>query len=699
MKKSKLRVMRRMIINNSRPIDNEGPLAPTINIKCAAKATADETGPPKLTFQGYSGAPVDLTDYGFDYPVVYNIAGIETKQTIPILYNHDEAVGHTTSIRKVEQGSALRGKGIASLPGNNTTRIVEGIKNGFPWEGSMGLRINNWKDDIQFHEKGTVTVNNRTLAGPIYVVSKSTLREMTVTESGRDSDTSFEFLNQEKRMLIKNAAPPADTTPPVPPTPPAPPVVPPTPPVNNNLPPDPTPTPPTPPAPPTPPVKNALDAGTRRAMSLLNKHPGHWDLIEKGLDNGWDDESIDNSVKLHLLNNGLPRPPAPAPKDKQDALVQQLHVNLAMSFGLKAEFLAKKFDKKLVDNADARPQMGIQELLINAANASGGNFQGYSDSDEVCKFLKNTGYSTFDLPDFFQKVAGTMKEARWELNPPFAPTICKEGSNKDFRKTQRMRLTGGDVIHEVADDGKLELYAAGKQVKYETDLQTYGAIFMMTRKEVANDDMDALTDMMNMMVEGFMTIPDTQWGKLAIQQAPAAGTFWVDDDNSFDNTPLTRANLSTAWNAIRQYNEAKATVNWNVLASERWSLVISPNLEEAAWDIIKQDRIVNDTTANTKTGDKNFWFGKFDIKVFGQMANTSLFGSTSDFVGNTTWMLVPSSTRFAPWEITYFRGRKTPVIENVDLPATLLGFGTRGYWDVKINERERTLTSRYTATA
>ncbi len=684
-------------------INNEDP-SPTINIKCAAKATQGE-GPPKLVFQGYSGAPVDLTDYGFDFPVVYNIAGIETKQTIPILYNHSEAVGHTTSIRKVENGSALRGKGLASLPGNNTTRIVEGIKNGFPWEGSMGLRINNWKEDIQFHEKGKLTVNNRELTAPIYVVNKSTLREMTVTESGRDSDTSFEFLNQEKRMLIKNAAGQPDPAPaPTPQTPPQTPPPAPAPapaPVPNTPPPAPEPQRPQPvPNPPThPPVKNSLDGGTRRAMSLLNKHPGMWDLIEKGLDSGWDDESIDNSIKLHELNNGLPRPPAPAPKDKQDALVQELHVNLAMSFGVKPEFLAKKFDKKLVDNADARPKMGIQELLVNAANASGGNFQGYSDSDAVCKFLKNTGYSTFDLPDFFEKIAGTMKEARWELNPPFAPTICKEGSNKDFRKTERKRLTGGDVINEVADDGKLELYSAGKQVGYETELQTYGAIFTMTRKEVANDDMDALTDMMDMMVEGFMSIPDIQWGKLAIQQAPAAGTFWVDDDNSFDNTPLTRANLSTAWNAIRQYTEAKATVNWNVLASERWTLVISPNLEEAAWDIIKQDKVVGNTTANTVTGDKNFWFGKFDIKVFGQMANTSLFGNTSDFVGNTTWMLVPSSTRFAPWEITYFRGRKTPVIENVDLPATLLGFGTRGYWDVKVNERERTLTSRYTATA
>lgn len=194
-------------------------------------------------------------------------------------------------------------------------------------------------------------------------------------------------------------------------------------------------------------------------------------------------------------------------------------------------------------------------------------------------------------------------------------------------------------------------------------------------------------------------IPDYLLGKKMIDQAPAASTFWVDDDNSFDGTALTRGNLSARFNAIRQYSETKARFNWNVMLNDRWSLIVSPNLEETAWELIKQDKIVNDTTSDTKTGSKNFWFGRFDLKVFPQMANTSAFTSGSKFIGDTTWILWPSSLRFAPYEITYYRGQKKPIIEAVDMPATLLGFGTRGYWDVAINERERTAVSRQTATA
>jgi hypothetical protein len=124
------------------------------------------------------------------------------------------------------------------------------------------------------------------------------------------------------------------------------------------------------------------------------------------------------------------------------------------------------------------------------------------------------------------------------------------------------------------------------------------------------------------------------------------------------------------------------------MQNDRWTLITGPGLEEAAWDILKQDRIVNDTTANTKTGDKNFWFGKMDYAKFLQMNNTSLLGSGT-FVSATSWVLWPSSKKASPYTINFLRGKKRPTIEAIDLPGDMLGMGVRGYWDVKINERER----------
>jgi ribosomal protein S4 len=665
-----------------------------IQVQCAAKAVSNEEGPPKMVFQGYSGDAVDLSDYGFDHPVVYNISGIKTNQKTPIMYDHSELIGHSTSVRKVDNNTALRGKGVASVPGEYTNKVVEGAKNGFPWQGSMGLSIPNYRDDIVLHDKGTITVNNREFNHPVYVVNKSELVEMTITARGRDTNTSFEFLNQEKRMEIKNASKPDVKDPPTEAV------------VEN------TPAPKTEPAPDPAPVEEVVENATvaahtstptltpevRRAMSLLNKFPGEWEAIEKGIDNGWDDEAIENSLELKKLNNNLPKPPGPT-KKYDDNFNNSLQARMALSFGCQPEFLEKRFGEKMVQNAVDAPALGICELLTHAANASGGNFHGYDDPEAVARYLKNSGYGSFDLPDFFEKVAGFTKDQRWEINAPFATEVCKPGSNPDFRKTQRKRLTGGDVWNEVADDGKLELWGTGNQKKYETELKTYGSIFTMTRQEVINDDMGALNDLMDMMVEGALMIPDYLLGQKMLEQAPASGTFWVDDDNSFDNTALTRTNLSTAFNSIRQYNEVKDRFNWNVMMNEKWSLIVSPNLEETAWELIKQDKLDSTGSTDSRQGTKNYWFGRFDLKVFGQMANTSAFSSGAKWVGNTTWILWPSSQRFAPYEITYYRNQRRPVVENVDMPSTFLGFGTRGYWDVEVNERERTAIHRYTATA
>jgi len=418
------------------------------------------------------------------------------------------------------------------------------------------------------------------------------------------------------------------------------------------------------------------------------------DIVEEGLKNGWDDQRIDDKVMLTIINKNTPKPPTPKTLNQNLSLME---ARMALSFGSRPEFLEKKYGEEITNRANDMPQLGIVETLLLVANANGGNFTGHSDVEDMCKHIKNYGYSTFDLPDFFRKVGEVMKDERWEINPPFATTVCKEESNSNFKIHERKRLTGGQMWAEVADEGKLELYTAGSQTKYQTSLRTYGNIFTMTREEVINDDMGALSDLMDMMLEGAIMIPDYQLGRLMLTQASAAGTFWVDDDNSFDATALTRANLTARFNEIRQYNENKTTMNWNVMINDRWSLIVSPNLEETAWELLKQDRIVSNNIANTIQGEKNYWFGRMDLKVFGQMANTSAFG-TGKFVGNTTWILWPSNKKFSPYVITYLRGKKRPTVESVSMPETFLGFGTRGYWDIRVQERERIATTRCTAT-
>jgi hypothetical protein len=698
-------------------------------LNAAAQGELDDKGIPKLTFQGYSGNAVDLSDYGFDAPVVYDIASMSINKVTKILYNHSpsDAIGHTTNVRKVDNNSAIRGKGLASLPGPSTTKVVEGIKNGFPWEGSMGLRMPNPEKNFTYISKGEISVNNRTFKAPIYVAYDSVLYEMTVTEFGRDSDTSF-LMNKDTLMKIKNNAnnPPPLKTDDKDKEKEAPNQL------NNQKPKDEPKHDDKKPEPEV--VENSLDEGeittlknilnklegkppkkpvhdtvnnnggikkldseTVRFYKLSKMFPDNMDLVIDGMEKGHDDETITNSIRLKNLDDDLYTPPSPERKQQRE---NQDLIRMSLAFGNTPEFMESKgFDKKAIDAANNMGQASLVELLLKVANSSGGRFTGHSDVEQMCKHIKNVGYSTFDLPHFFSQVGSFLREERWKIAKPIAPQICKQGSNTDFKKARRFRMFGGQVWNEVAPDGKIDLWTAGDERYYDTNLKTHGALFTFTRQDVINDDIGALNEMMDIMVESASMMPDIELGKyLLVETEENSSGFWVEGANSIYSRAFNRTNLETTWNAMRTYTEPKEDFGWTQMLDDTWRIIHGPALDIAIFDIFKQSVIVGNTTANTIQGQQNFWYNKMDPLLFPQMTNTSVYGA-SPFVNAGTWILWPRSTQFAPYEITYLRGKKTPTIEAVDLPAEMLGFGVRGYWDFKINKRDGSAIRRMTPVA
>lgn len=623
-----------------------------------------------VKFEGYSGDAVNLSDYGFDAPVVYDLSGMSVPKTVPLMYKHYQEIGHTTDVQN--DGSKLEGTGILSIPNQTSKEVGAGMKNQFPYQASMGLSVSD-RRKIDYTSKGEVRVNNRVFQGPVYVVRNSTLREMSVTPFGRDGNTSFKFVNEEELMEIKNSE-----TQPAPVTPPTPPVTPPAAPINNE-----------PPAPAPAPPTSALPDTIRmefRARRLMNQYPNNLDIVEKGLENNWDDERIENTVKLFNFEHSFNNPP-PRRKTKDDNANKLYEARIMLSYGISPETLEKEFGEQIANQANDMTEITPTEQILYAANAAGGDYTGHSDVELMCEFYRNSGYSGIDLPNLLRKTATTLLEERWKLNPPFATVHCKEESNKDFRKTERRRITGGGLWQELDEDGKLAHYKPGKDVLYQSDLTTVGATFTMTRVEVINDDQGALRDMMEGMVDDAMLTPDIQLGKLMFEAA-AAGAFWVNADNSYTGKALTRSNLIELHQKARQYNEARSTLNWNTLVNDKWKLIHSVEKEDEVFDLIEQNYIVGNTAANTMQGSKNMLYKKLTPYVFAQMANTQAFGSGS-FVSAETYFLWPTSMRFAPFSINYLRGRKRPVIEAVSLPDDMLGRGMRGYWDVKVNKRER----------
>ena len=141
---------------------------------------------PRFSMVAYTGGPMRIN--GWRYPVIVDLAGLAIpSQNRPIRFGHDmqSGVGHTDAIQ-VENGR-LTAAGVVSRDTAAAKEIVVSAKNGFPWQASIGTSV----DEFEFvKENQKVSVNGREFLGPVNVVRKSMLGEISFVDLGADGQTS-----------------------------------------------------------------------------------------------------------------------------------------------------------------------------------------------------------------------------------------------------------------------------------------------------------------------------------------------------------------------------------------------------------------------------------------------------------------------------------------------------------------------------
>lgn len=645
----------------SKKIDS-GSLPLPCSIENAEKK---EGGFPRVSILGYTGDKVSLRGYPYyiDDPVVYNMEGIEYKEKIPYLEDHMTLLGHTENIRM--EGGNLLAEGVHSDPGEYTNTVYERITNGIPHQASMGLEIEG--ESVTYVAEGNVQVNGRSFEGPIFVVNKSRLTEMTCTLFGRDSNTEVKnsSLKEGLKILMSKKT---DTPEPEKEAPPAAPVSDPVPEkVENSNPPAPTP-----------------------SQDWLLDYLEYPALVKNARKQGWDQEKMEAEVaKLEAEDIENSYPGVPGPKLPGGGSGNHFLARLALGMGVKPETVENKLGKKVADAAYSEGGFSLKEALVVCANAEGGRFNGFSDVKNMNRFIKDlvvrNSFSTVNFPNLMHQVSQWRMEEAWEIEQPQSPAWCKEESSSDFRKSGRIKPGGGKMWEGFNDEGKLTHGQVGTEDKYETELDTIGQIMTFRRQDVINDDIGWIEETLDLMIEGALMFPDYRFLNLLLGAESAGHLVTTGTGQSKYTLALTRANLATVYkSARRRYttkssSDADKTVNG--MFNTRFTLLVSPDLEDVAYDILSQDRYVAGT--DTLVPEKNWMFNRLDLKVFNQMDNTSYNSNAA----SNNWAIIPNNVRYAPFYIRYLNRQKKPTTEVVDLPADELGFGVRGYWDVYMGYR------------
>ncbi|MBE3133662.1 MAG: hypothetical protein IMZ55_09320 [Acidobacteria bacterium] len=691
----------------------EGPLEIVsepggITIEAAAGKDGAAATLPKFSMIAYTGGPMRLG--GWRYPVVVDLAGLSIpSQQRPIRFGHnpDSGVGHTEAIAITD--GKLTASGVISRDTPHARDVVSSSKNGFPWQASIGASV----DSFEFvHEDKTAIVNGREFPGPLNVVRKSTLGEISFVDIGADGNTSARVAaaaNQQESIMTPfekwlvaqefdaktitakqrttleaafNAEQDAKT--------------------------------------PALEVKasRSADQIIEEAKARREREKQITAIIEEYVSKpGADIEAYaalaekafkDNMPVLEVRVEAirLDRPPSRIGLGGRSVDTRPtqgtLEAAALMSVGHSGESLVKSHGLQTVEQADKKfgHNMGLQELVLSCARANGftgrdritaGNWRqilNWATPDR--QTVQATGFSTVDLTGILGNVANKAfavvgAEPNW-----LTPRLAGVANHTNFHSHTIYSLALNGDLAQVGPTGELKHLAFAEE-SYTRQVLTRGAILRISRTDIINDDLGVFNrnaaglarKSFNAREKALLTAIMVT-GAGSTHFTAARGNYVSGGTTVFGNTGMSLA--------LKAFRGLVGPDNDPIMV-EPALLLVPPTLEAAARALLAAGSLqivtgmITDAATGTLASSANIWAGRF-----GGAPLVSPFLETTTITGNSAayYYLLADPAIYPCFEIAYLNGNQTPTVEyfGLDSEADTLGMTWRVYYDFGVGAAE-----------
>lgn len=656
--------------------------AGAIKIQALAEVEAAADGTPRLPrfeMLAYTGGPMRIG--GWRWPVIVDLAGLGIpSQNRPIRFGHDmqSGVGHTDTLQ-IDNGRLLA-KGTVSRDTAAAKEIVTSARNGFPWQASIGASVEEY-EFIKPEQK--VLVNGREFMGPVNVVRKSTLGEISFVDLGADGQTSAsvaatatpqtqEISEMEDSITIgataqpasppmgvaANTATPAHVPPPAPTAPEG---------VSGEL--------------PGTNIVVRMRAEAAAEATRINairrrcagKHP---ELEARAIREGWDDMR----TELEMLREN--RPTAPAVQVRASHGVTGNLLEAACMLTAKLEQVENLFDDQTLDAASKRFRggIGLQELLLEAAWANGYTGRNFRDSRAVLRFAfqpeLEAGFSTIDIGGILSNVANKfLLEGFFAVERTWR-NICAVRNVSDFKAVTSYRLIGKDQYEQVLPGGEIKHGTLGNET-YSNKADTYGLMLSIDRRDVINDDLGAITTVPRKLGRGSgLKINDVFWAEFLKNS-----DFFKEANNNFLTGAATGLGIDGLTAAEVAFMDQVDSDN-KPIGIMPAILLVPTSLSAMGTQLFKALEF-RDNTANKSYPINNPHQGKFRVEVSRYLSNKQYEGYSSK-----AWYLLADPADLPVIEVALLNGQEAPTIETAEADFSVLGIRCRGYHDFGVSKQD-----------
>jgi len=583
-------------------------------------------GLPRFRMVAYTGAPMRVA--GWRHPVVIDLAGLAIpSQARPIRFAHDPlaGVGHTDAIRV--EGGQLVATGLVSRDTPAAREVVASARNGFPWQASVGASV----EEYEFVKEGQAAlVNGQSIAGPVNVVRRATLGEISFVDLGADGRTSAAVAAQADEEPPEGRAASEETA---------------------------------------EQVRARSLAETARVAAIRRICAGRFPDVEaQAIRDGWDA----TRAELEVLRVTRPRTPV---LQATEPPVTGAVLEAACLLTAKLAGVEDLYPEQTLELASRRFRggIGLQELLLEAAWANGYTGRNFRDHRGVLRAAfgrgVEAGYSTIDIGGILSNVANKfLLEGFFSVERTWR-NVCAVRNVSDFKTVTSYRLVGADQYERVAPGGELKHGTLGNET-YTNKADTYGLLLSVDRRDVINDDLGAITTVPRKLGRGSgLKINDVFWTTFLAN----AAFFTAGNKNYLTGaaTALSIDALSAAEVAFLDQVDGDGKPV-GVLPA----ILLVPTALSALGSQLFKSLELRETTANAKYPVSNPHQGKFRVEVSRYLANAQYAGSSAK-----AWYLLAEPADLPVVEVAFLHGQESPTIETADADFHVLGMQLRGYHD------------------
>jgi hypothetical protein len=500
---------------------------------------------------------------------------------------------------------------------------------GYAWQASVGA-------DVRRHQKvdadAVATANGQTHMGPVRIVKASALREVSFVTLGADAETSVaiaaEEAVEEETMAADATTKPTDevvSTPAVAAT-----------------------------------AEVAVESDPAPAVDLA-KLIATVDVLNK---------KVTDMENLKAARDERPAAPAVHIVEHAPPSADVIQASFAMQGGLPG--VEQKYDAKVLEAAHkARGQITLGEVILQAAVANGYDGPQKITSSTLRPVLQ-AAWSTHSISGILSATVNKFLLAGFDSVESAWRSISAVRAVNDFKTLTSYRLNGGMKFEAVANGGELK-HAATSDESRTISASTYGIMTSVTRTDLINDDLGALTAVPQRIGRGgALKLNDVFW------------TAFLDDASFFTTarknlmtsgtTPASAAlSVSSLKNVVTTFRKLKDP-DGNPLAVTPRILLVPVDLEVAALEIMGSALIQSGAT--TGQPERNVLAGRYEV-----VASTYLTNVTDHY-------LLASPADLPVMEVAFLNGVQSPVVETAEADFNVLGVQMRGYYDFGVSKAE-----------